>query len=529
MAISVDEMSRPNRQGYVPHSHPHNAFDNSRANAQSYESQASGRGGPHGHGDRGHGVSDTFNGYYVDASGSPFPPQRENPQSQRRAERSSHGSSYNVQNQYDFSSLQVSNVSNYQTDPGFPGTGQGSQPTRPQDYYRGRHAGEQWSSPDSGYQTYQQSAQAYPMNQEVLPPGVDPSMSRRGLRAMPQSHGQPSQYSPSNFYGYQPSTSPTTFWPGPDSQAPYNSPSPSSSSDGSPNIHSDSARATLSLSPSEIRSWPPVEVYLRQELNIPPDQPVSLWSLPTPPPGTRPNLTYKLLASLAIFGSRQQKLSLQEIYEAIEERFDWYKNQSDEDKKKWQGSLRHNLSLECIFLHSGRPVAEPGKGGYWMLTNKDGYGQKRLRKRRGRPKGMGIKGEEEDQLLGEGEDSFTFASADESQIASSSGVHRTARQSRSSYRSSPQPMHSFTDVPAASERPVFGQSSFPPPPSGPMRNLGQPPMRMQSMPAMAAQSSASTRWTWTMTRRGCESPAGGWKDVAVMSRMSVQFVSCKMT
>lgn len=46
--------------------------------------------------------------------------------------------------------------------------------------------------------------------------------------------------------------------------------------------------------------------------------------------------------------------------------------------------MRHNLSLESIFHNEGRDISEPGKGGYWSLTNRNGYGQKRERKRKGK-------------------------------------------------------------------------------------------------------------------------------------------------
>ncbi|KAG6886980.1 hypothetical protein C0995_002593 [Termitomyces sp. Mi166 len=133
-----------------------------------------------------------------------------------------------------------------------------------------------------------------------------------------------------------------------------------------------------------------MEHWLRDNSGIPPSQPLNLWSLePQEDNGQRPKWTYKVLVALAIWGSPTGRLSLQEIYSQIENRFHYYRDLPDEaghDRKKggkkWQRSIRHNLSLESIFHHEGRDITEPGKGGYWSLTNCNGFGQKRQRKRR---------------------------------------------------------------------------------------------------------------------------------------------------
>ncbi|KAG5721144.1 hypothetical protein E4T56_gene3932, partial [Termitomyces sp. T112] len=146
---------------------------------------------------------------------------------------------------------------------------------------------------------------------------------------------------------------------------------------------------SLSSSGSESPLYQPIEDWLRENAGLIPRQPLNLWSLPDPAPGSRPNVTYKVLVSLAIWGSPNRRLSLQEIYSQIENRFPYYKNLPDETGrdgkgggKKWQRSVRHNLSLESIFHNEGRDISEPGKGGYWSLTNRNGYGQKRERKRK---------------------------------------------------------------------------------------------------------------------------------------------------
>ncbi|ETW82726.1 hypothetical protein HETIRDRAFT_244448, partial [Heterobasidion irregulare TC 32-1] len=77
----------------------------------------------------------------------------------------------------------------------------------------------------------------------------------------------------------------------------------------------------------------------------------------------KPNYPLPTLIKLAIHGSAHQRLTLQEIYGAIEDRFEWYRN-----------SIRHNLSLRKCFLRVQRPITEPGKGNYWMIDLTQGEG-----------------------------------------------------------------------------------------------------------------------------------------------------------
>ncbi|KDR78661.1 hypothetical protein GALMADRAFT_24097, partial [Galerina marginata CBS 339.88] len=70
------------------------------------------------------------------------------------------------------------------------------------------------------------------------------------------------------------------------------------------------------------------------------------------------------LIKLAIWGSPSKKLTLRQIYDAIETRYPSWKTASD---KPWQRSIRHNLSLKAIFVRVERPVNHPGKGCYWAL------------------------------------------------------------------------------------------------------------------------------------------------------------------
>lgn len=149
--------------------------------------------------------------------------------------------------------------------------------------------------------------------------------------------------------------------------------------------------AQISLPPSAFsgstqinQPLPEPEDYLRQKLKLAPGRPVDLWALEDPLPGKRPNYPYPLLVRLAIQGSPNKRLTLKEIYEAIENRFEFYRNSPN---GAWKGSIRHNLSLNQVFRNVPRPLTEPGKGNYWEIDHSKGEGYKRDRKRRNRRKG----------------------------------------------------------------------------------------------------------------------------------------------
>ncbi|KAJ7284479.1 hypothetical protein C8J57DRAFT_995442, partial [Mycena rebaudengoi] len=117
--------------------------------------------------------------------------------------------------------------------------------------------------------------------------------------------------------------------------------------------------------------------HLRQQLNLAPGQPVSLWSFPNPPNGEQPS-PLPLLIKLAIHGSQTGKLTLQEIYAELSHRFAWFQ---EHPNGPWKNSIRHNLSLNKVFKRIPRPVTERGKGCYWALDLSGGEGYKRPRKR----------------------------------------------------------------------------------------------------------------------------------------------------
>ncbi|KAJ6608653.1 hypothetical protein B0H10DRAFT_515771 [Mycena sp. CBHHK59/15] len=139
------------------------------------------------------------------------------------------------------------------------------------------------------------------------------------------------------------------------------------------------------LPPSAFHStaiYPDAGDYLRKQLQLPPDVPVSLWSIGEPANGGKPNVPLPMLIKLALYGCEKKKLTLQEIYREIIGRFRWFKEH--QTQTSWKNSIRHNLSLNKVFKPEARPMSEVGKGCYWTLDVSQGEGNKRPRKRQSR-------------------------------------------------------------------------------------------------------------------------------------------------
>ncbi|KAG8927726.1 hypothetical protein FRC02_007840 [Tulasnella sp. 418] len=79
----------------------------------------------------------------------------------------------------------------------------------------------------------------------------------------------------------------------------------------------------------------------------------------------RPPYPYSTLIRYAIEGSEKGKLTLAELYSAVEKRFPWFSKSGS----GWKNSIRHNLSLNKSFIKVPRPLTEPGKGSYWCINN----------------------------------------------------------------------------------------------------------------------------------------------------------------
>ncbi|EAU85223.1 hypothetical protein CC1G_06239 [Coprinopsis cinerea okayama7 len=217
---------------------------------------------------------------------------------------------------------------------------------------------------------------------EPFPPDFNPNHSYSIASSMQQGYHSDSRSSSNYGYSHQSSN--------------YHGSRSYSAPSGHQNYRGSSGDNVVSLHPSVLsgseasnsqsfanQPLPEPEEYLRQKLQLPPGVPINLWALADGEPGQRPPHPYPLLVSVAIWGSPQKRLTLKGIYQAIEERFEYYRNNP---KGAWKGSIRHNLSLNQVFRNVTRPLTEPGKGNYWEIDHSKGQGYKRDRKRKSRKK-----------------------------------------------------------------------------------------------------------------------------------------------
>ncbi|KAJ2455019.1 hypothetical protein EV183_001123 [Coemansia sp. RSA 2336] len=77
----------------------------------------------------------------------------------------------------------------------------------------------------------------------------------------------------------------------------------------------------------------------------------------------KPPYPYATLITYAILQHPRKQMTLSEIYAWLIHHYPYFATAGS----GWKNSIRHNLSLNKMFLRIPRPINEPGKGAYWTV------------------------------------------------------------------------------------------------------------------------------------------------------------------
>ncbi|XP_057712300.1 forkhead box protein M1 isoform X2 [Corythoichthys intestinalis] len=75
----------------------------------------------------------------------------------------------------------------------------------------------------------------------------------------------------------------------------------------------------------------------------------------------KPPFSYMTMIQFAINSSKEGLMTLNQIYEWLQNNFDFFR---DKNRRSWKNSVRHNLSLHKMFL---RKMSPDGKVSYWTI------------------------------------------------------------------------------------------------------------------------------------------------------------------
>ena len=78
---------------------------------------------------------------------------------------------------------------------------------------------------------------------------------------------------------------------------------------------------------------------------------------PAPSSPSKPSHSYAKIIVTAIKQSPNQRMTLNELYSSVLESYPYFKTTN----AGWKNSIRHNLSLNKLFLRVARPKGESGK------------------------------------------------------------------------------------------------------------------------------------------------------------------------